>query len=229
MIKTAAVEKLTSKIDEKKAEELSKFLDYLPTINESLEKIKELKESGALDAIVNFSYAIKSLKDALNDDSVQNLGNMVSTLMLLLSTTSYHVDDVNSIIDQSSTLNYIVTRLKELKESGAFDTLVNFAYALKSLRDALTDDAITNIGSTLSLLLDFLPRAQEFLNYALNPSVLKVMKALNSEEATKLLSNPPKVTLGGIVKQMTDDDVQKGIGVLFTIAKILGKSYSEQK
>ncbi len=225
----AAVEKLTSKIDEKKAEELSKFLDYLPTINDSLEKIKELKESGALDAIVNFSYAIKSLKDALNDDSVQNLGNIISTLMLLLSTTSYHIDEINSIIDQSNTLNYVVTKLKELKESGAFDVLVNFAYGLKSLRDALTDDAIANIGTTLSLFLDFLPRAQEFLNYALNPSVLKVMKALSSEEATKLLYNPPKVTLGGIVKQMTDDDIQRGMGILFTIAKIIGKSYSQQK
>lgn len=228
MIRTAAVEKLTSKIDEQKAEELSKFLDYLPTINDSLEKIKELKESGALDAIINFSYAIKSLKDALNDDSIQNLGNMLSTFMLLLSTTGEHANDVNQIISQVSTINYTITKLKELKESGAFDVLVNFAYALKSLRDALTDDAIINIGTTLSLLLDFLPRAQEFLNYALNPSILKIMKALSSDEATKLLTNPPKVTLGGIVKQMTDDDVQKGIGVLFAIAKIIGKSYSQK-
>lgn len=228
MIRTAAVEKLTSKIDEQKAQELSKFLDYLPTINDSLEKIKELKESGALDAIINFSYAIKSLKDALNDDSIQNLGNMLSTFMLLLSTTGEHANDVNQIISQASTINYIITKLKELKESGAFDVLVNFAYALKSLRDALTDDAITNIGTTLSLLLDFLPRAQEFLNYALNPPILKIMKALSSDEATKLLTNPPKVTLGGIVKQMTDDDVQKGIGVLFAIAKIIGKSYSQK-
>jgi uncharacterized protein YjgD (DUF1641 family) len=228
VIRTAAVEKLTSKIDEQKAEELSKFLDYLPTINDSLEKIKELKESGALDAIINFSYAIKSLKDALNDDSIQNLGNMLSTFMLLLSTTGEHANDVNQIISQASTINYTITKLKELKESGAFDVLVNFAYAVKSLRDALTDDAITNIGTTLSLLLDFLPRAQEFLNYALNPSILKIMKALSSDEATKLLTNPPKVTLGGIVKQMTDDDVQKGIGVLFAIAKIIGKSYSQK-
>jgi uncharacterized protein YjgD (DUF1641 family) len=228
VIRTAAVEKLTSKIDEQKAEELSKFLDYLPTINDSLEKIKELKESGALDAIINFSYAIKSLKDALNDDSIQNLGNMLSTFMLLLSTTGEHANDVNQIISQVSTINYTITKLKELKESGAFDVLVNFAYALKSLRDALTDDAIINIGTTLSLLLDFLPRAQEFLNYALNPSILKIMKALSSDEATKLLTNPPKVTLGGIVKQMTDDDVQKGIGVLFAIAKIIGKSYSQK-
>jgi uncharacterized protein YjgD (DUF1641 family) len=228
VIRTAAVEKLTSKIDEQKAEELSKFLDYLPTINDSLEKIKELKESGALDAIINFSYAIKSLKDALNDDSIQNLGNMLSTFMLLLSTTGEHASDVNQIISQASTINYTITKLKELKESGAFDILVNFAYAVKSLRDALTDDAITNIGTTLSLLLDFLPRAQEFLNYALNPSILKIMKALSSDEATKLLTNPPKVTLGGIVKQMTDDDVQKGIGVLFAIAKIIGKSYSQK-
>jgi Uncharacterized conserved protein len=228
VIRTAAVEKLTSKIDEQKAEELSKFLDYLPTINDSLEKIKKLKESGALDAIINFSYTIKSLKDALNDDSIQNLGNMLSTFMLLLSTTGEHANDVNQIISQASTINYTITKLKELKESGAFDVLVNFAYAVKSLRDALTDDAITNIGTTLSLLLDFLPRAQEFLNYALNPSILKIMKALSSDEATKLLTNPPKVTLGGIVKQMTDDDVQKGIGVLFAIAKIIGKSYSQK-
>ncbi|MFP3163894.1 MAG: DUF1641 domain-containing protein [Acidianus hospitalis] len=224
----AAVEKLTSKIDEQKAEELSKFLDYLPTINDSLEKIKKLKESGALDAIINFSYTIKSLKDALNDDSIQNLGNMLSTFMFLLSTTGEHANDVNQIISQASTINYTITKLKELKESGAFDVLVNFAYAVKSLRDALTDDAITNIGTTLSLLLDFLPKAQEFLNYALNPSILKIMKALSSDEATKLLTNPPKVTLGGIVKQMTDDDVQKGIGVLFAIAKIIGKNYSQK-
>ncbi|TRM84692.1 hypothetical protein DJ526_11865, partial [Sulfolobus sp. A20-N-G8] len=60
------LEKLASKIDEKKIEELAELIDLTPALNEVLKKVNELKESGALDVLVNYAYIGKTMRDMLN-------------------------------------------------------------------------------------------------------------------------------------------------------------------
>ncbi len=64
---------MIAKIDEKKLEELSRFLDNISVANDLLEKLRELELSGALDAGLNMAYTAKVLKDMLNEEAVEKL------------------------------------------------------------------------------------------------------------------------------------------------------------
>jgi hypothetical protein len=155
------LDKLMNKIDDKKIEELSKLLDLLPTLNETLAKVNELKESGALDAIINMGYLSKTLKDMLNDEAIQSLGSIISSLLEFGKIVSQEdvFENLKELVDNSATLADVVKRLKSMKEDGTLDILVNSAYTLKTLKDMLNDEAIQTLGKYVSNLLDL---AKEF-------------------------------------------------------------------
>jgi len=77
-----------AKIDEKKLEELGRFLENISVANDLLEKLRELELSGALDAGLNMAYTAKVLKDMLNEEAVEKLGKMASNAMELMSSFS---------------------------------------------------------------------------------------------------------------------------------------------
>ncbi|MFP3226899.1 MAG: hypothetical protein RXQ80_08285, partial [Sulfolobaceae archaeon] len=155
------IDKLMNKIDDKKIEELGKLLDHLPTLNETLAKVNELKESGALDAIINMGYLSKTLKDMLNDEAIQSLGGIISSLLEFGKIVSEEdvFENLKDLVDNSATLADVVKRLKSMKEDGTLDVLVNSAYTLKTLKDMLNDEAIQTLGKYVSNLLDL---AKEF-------------------------------------------------------------------
>ncbi|MEM3912248.1 MAG: DUF1641 domain-containing protein, partial [Saccharolobus sp.] len=97
------LEKLASKIDEKKIDEFAELIDLMPTLNETLKKVKELKESGALDAIINYAYIAKALRDMLNDEAIQSLGKYVSNFLDLMK----EIDD--------ETIQSMKSTIKKLK------------------------------------------------------------------------------------------------------------------
>ncbi len=39
------------------------------------------------------------------------------------------------------------------------------------------------------------------------------------------MQNPPRVGLSGLLKQLSDPEVQKALGVLFLLLKALGKAF----
>jgi len=292
------LEKVMAKLDERKMEELANFLDHVSTLNEVLGKVAQLKDSGALDVLINFSYGAKSLRDALNDDAIQSIADMLSNMMVIagsmktrqkeiedilanadalkdavmrlkalkdsgtldvLVNTSYALkslrdalnDDaitnlgntigqlmdvlsginprsaegLKAILAKAPELNEVIKRVLELKDSGTLDVLVNMSYALKSLRDALNDDAITNLGTTLSLIFDFLPKGLEFLNSVMRPPLSELVEVLSGEEALKVLSKPENVTLGKLITLMKDPDIQRGLGVMMGMLKVIGKNF----
>ncbi|QKR00181.1 DUF1641 domain-containing protein [Metallosphaera tengchongensis] len=291
------LDKVLVKLDDKKMEELANFIDHMSTLNEVLNKVNQLKESGALDVLINLSYGAKSLRDALNDDAISNLADMMSSLMVVASSMKARQGDVEEVIKNMDVLKDTMTRLKslrdsgtldvlinmsyalkslrdalnddaitnlagtmsnlmevlsswnprttdglkailakapelnevlnrvmDLKNSGTLDVLINMSYALKSLRDALNDDAITNLGTTLSLVFDFLPKGLEFLNKAMSPPLSTMIEAWTGEEAKKIMMNPENVTLGKLVTMMKDPDIQRGLGIMMGMLKVLGKT-----
>ncbi|BCU70336.1 DUF1641 domain-containing protein [Stygiolobus caldivivus] len=290
-------EKVMSKIDEKKVDEIAELIDHLPTLNETLKVVSQLKESGALDTLVNLSYSAKMLRDMLNDDALSNVATMLSGLLELSETVGENYNKFQELMENVDVLADLTRRLKELKESGALDVGLNSLYTLKTLKDMLNDEALANLGNTmsallefsnvfsenykgimntlknwdvidklmvklkeldhsgaldvglnslyalktfkdmlndealgniaatLSLTLDFLPKGLEFLEHAMDPVFYNMVTSLTSPEAKKMLSNPPKITLGGLIASMRDEDVQRGLGIFITMLKILGKSY----
>ncbi|MEM4096617.1 MAG: DUF1641 domain-containing protein [Metallosphaera sp.] len=219
------LDKIFTKLDEKKLDELANLVDHLSTLNEVLEKVARLKESGALDVLINFSYGAKSLRDALNDDAIQSIADMLSGLTLLAGNMKGKQSDIEQVLDNLDALRDLLLRLKALRDSGTLDVLVNMSYALKSLRDALNDDAITNLATTLSLVLEFLPKGLEFLNKIMSPPLSSLLEVWSGEEVKKIMSNPDNITLGKLISSMKDPDVQRGLGVMIAALKVIGKNY----
>ena len=73
------LEKLIERLDNKKIEELAELIDQLPSINEMVKTLLQLKESGVLDTLVELSYLIKAFRDMLNDEAVANLATTISS------------------------------------------------------------------------------------------------------------------------------------------------------
>ncbi|BFH73691.1 DUF1641 domain-containing protein [Sulfurisphaera javensis] len=206
-------------------DKINETIRHIGVVNDLLVKMKELNESGALNALMDSAYMLKTLRDMLNDEAISNIASSISGLLELSSTFYDNYDHVMKVIKNIDIVGELLDKMKELKSSGALDAVVDATYFLKTMKDMLNDEAIANITTTLSLTLDFLPRGIEFLNHAMHPVFYNMVTTLTSPEAQKLLSNPPKVTLGGLVAAFRDEDIQRGVGVLLTILKILGKNY----
>lgn len=206
-------------------EKISHTIKHIDVVNDLLMKIKELNDSGALTAVTDSAYMLKTLKDMLNNDAIENLAKSMSGLLELSTTFSDQYEHVVKLMNNMDVLGELTLKLKELRSSGALDAVFDATYFLKTLKDMLNDEAIANLTSTLSLTLDFLPRGIEFLNHTMSPPLYNMISSLTSLEAQKMLANPPKVTLGGLIAAFRDEDVQRGVGILITILKILGKNY----
>jgi|ECHnycMinimDraft_1075156.scaffolds.fasta_scaffold00979_6 uncharacterized protein YjgD (DUF1641 family) len=207
-------------------EEINKLIENLSALNNVLEKLKKLSESKVVEEVMEIAALFKALRDMLNEDSIQNIGRLTSTLIEIIDQLDSNRENVKEILKESNVIPYLLIKLKEMREAGVLDNLINISYALKSLRDLINDDAITNIGATLSQLLDFLPRAIYFLEMVNKPVFLGFIKALTSEEALNVISNSQKVGLGGLVKSLNDPEVQRGLGVFISLLKVVGRYYN---
>jgi uncharacterized protein YjgD (DUF1641 family) len=59
--------------------------------------------------------------------------------------------------------------------------------------------------------------------------LIEVMeRAVQDPELDKAILNPPKVGLTGVLKEMGDEDFQKGMGVMLTLVKAIGRAAEEE-
>lgn len=223
-----SLEKLVSKIDQKKIDELTEFLDLLPTVNDVLKRINELKESGALDVLLNTSYLLKTLRDMITDDALESLGEM-SSAYIELGKELARTKTYNNLMELLNNLNGLVElskKLETMRNDGTLDVLINSAYILKTFKDMINDEALEHISSYISQFLEAYPKAMDFLNTALHDVPYRMIKAIASEEVKKSLEKPPQLNLIGILRMFNDPEVQRGLGVLFTLIRAIGREFS---
>lgn len=130
---------------------------------------------------------------------------------------SQKIEELSKLLDLLPQLTELLQIIKELKETGTLDVVLDFIYTIREARDMLTDDVLQSLASLASWALDLVKRLSS--NSAF---VDKVVDAITSDEMEQALQNPPKVTLGGIIKMLRDPDVQRGLGIVFSILKALG-------
>ncbi|MFP3064273.1 MAG: DUF1641 domain-containing protein [Sulfolobus sp.] len=218
---------LAKEFDDETISQMKHVVKKVSTINHVLTKVEELQNTGAMDALMDSAYALKTLKDMLNDEAMQNLAKYTSNLLeLLREFDEGTITSLKSVIRRVRTVDSVLVKLEELESNGTLDVIFNLAYGAKTLKDMLNDDALVRIASYLSTFLEAYPKAMEFLNIALGDVPYRLVKAISSEEVKKTLENPPQISLGGIIRQLSDPDVQRGLGVMFTILKYIGKEFS---
>jgi|ECHhosMinimDraft_1075155.scaffolds.fasta_scaffold02039_3 Uncharacterized conserved protein len=215
------LDKVMSKIDDKKLQEIADLLDELSTVNETLDKLRDMKESGTLDALVNLSYGLKSLRDLMNEDAVRNLSKYISNVMEFASSVDEEtIQSWKNMAADLKGIEKLVTKLNELNNIGALDTLLEMAYWLKSLRDLMNEDAVRNLSAKISSLLEVSDELSEFMR---NGWLGKIGDIMASGEMKTAMKDPPKVGLTGIIRMLSDPDVQKGMGLVMTFLKVMGK------
>ena len=82
----------------------------------------------------------------------------------------------------------------------------------------LNDQAIQDLSGTLAQVL-------KLVNGLAGSGVPELLEgALLDSELDKALLDPPKIGLLGVMSALRDEDTQRGIGILLTIVKALGKA-----
>jgi uncharacterized protein YjgD (DUF1641 family) len=105
-------------------------------------------------------------------------------------------------------------------EPHTLESMVEMIDTFGLIMTFLNDQAIQDLSGMLSQIL-------KVLN-GLSGSDIPVLleRALMDPQLDKSLLNPPKIGLLGIMAALRDEDTQKGMGVLLSLIKALGKATS---
>ncbi|QXJ34332.1 DUF1641 domain-containing protein [Saccharolobus shibatae] len=215
------------KLITQKAEPVKVLLDKSSVINDLLARLEDMKNDGTLDVLMNSAYVVKTFRDMLNDEAIQNLGRYISNSLEIMT----EIDDdtlksIKSTVKKMRLIENVLNKVEELDRNGALDVAFDIAYVAKTLRDMLNDEAITHLSSYVSQFLEVYPKAMDFFEITLSNVPYRMMRAIASEEVKKTLESPPQISLGGIVRLLSDPEIQRGLGVIFTVIRAIGKEFS---
>ncbi|AKA75002.1 DUF1641 domain-containing protein [Saccharolobus solfataricus] len=215
------------KLITQKAEPVKALLDKSSVINDLLVRLEDMKNDGTLDILMNSAYVVKTFRDMLNDEAIQSLGRYISnSLEIMREIDDETLKSIKSTMKKMRLIENVLTKVEELDKNGALDVAFDMAYVAKTLRDMLNDEAITHLSSYVSQFLEVYPKALDFFEIAFSNVPYRMMRAIASEEVKKTLESPPKVSLGGIVRLLSDPEIQRGLGVIFTVIRAIGKEFS---
>ncbi|WP_016730362.1 helical membrane plugin domain-containing protein [Saccharolobus islandicus] len=215
------------KLITQKAEPVKVLLDKSSVINDLLARLEEMKNDGTLDVLMNSAYVVKTFRDMLNDEAIQSLGRYISNSLEIIK----EIDDdtlksIKSTVKKMRLIENVLNKVEELDRNGALDVAFDIAYVAKTLRDMLNDEAITHLSSYVSQFLEVYPKAMDFFEITLSNVPYRMMRAIASEEVKKTLESPPRVSLGSIIRLLSDPEIQRGLGVIFTVIRAIGKEFS---
>lgn len=105
-------------------------------------------------------------------------------------------------------------------EEPTLDTLVGSLNSIKIIQDYLNDQVIQDLSKILSSVSKLLNAisATDFVDI--------IERALQDPDLDRALINPPRAGLVGILRALSDEEVQKGMGILLRLLKALGKASS---
>ncbi|WMW25725.1 DUF1641 domain-containing protein [Methanolobus sediminis] len=101
------------------------------------------------------------------------------------------------------------------------DAFLDLIRTARIMQDYMNDQTAHGIAEIMTTMF-------KLINAAMSTDMVEIMeRAVQDPELDKAILNPPKVGLGGLIKQMGDEDFQKGMGVLLTFVKAIGRATEE--
>lgn len=198
-----------------------KVLDTLNTeggeLSQLLEQVGKMHRDGVFDSVVSAAYALKFLKDGLNDEAVENISSSVGEMMATWRQYSSLVSNKELVT--------ALTRVGDMERDGALEAVVEAAYVMKFLRDGLNDEALTNLASLLSQLLTQWNSLHHLIAMMSSPTAGRMLRMLTDENIENRLENAAPRKGGMSLLSLGDPDVRKGMGVLFEMLKIMGEEF----
>ncbi len=184
-----------------------------------VEQIGRMHRDGVFDAVVNASYALKFLKDGLNDEAIENIATNLTEMLAIWRQYSSLLSSPEFVTS--------LTKFTRLERDGAIDAVIEWAYVLKFLRDGLNDEATSNIASILSQMLTQWNSLHKLIEMMTSPTAERVIRVLTDQSIEARLESATPRKGGMSLLSLSDPDVRKGVGVLFELLKILGEEFRE--
>lgn len=101
------------------------------------------------------------------------------------------------------------------------DALVDMLKTYRLLQNYMNDETLKGIADVQSSMF-------KLINAMISTDFVDVLeRSLQEPEFDKALIDPPQLGMMGIIREMKDEDVQKGIGVMMEFLKAIGKASTE--
>ncbi len=105
---------------------------------------------------------------------------------------------------------------------GDVEAVLDLVRTVRILQDYINDQTAHGIADLSSTVL-------KLTNAIMCTDLIEVMeRAVQDPELDKAILNPPKVGIGGLIKEMGDEDFQKGMGIMLTLVKAIGRASEEE-
>ncbi|MBX8636760.1 MAG: DUF1641 domain-containing protein [Thermoplasmata archaeon] len=189
-------------------------------LSELIKDIGRMHRDGVFDSVVSAAYALKFLKDGLNDEAIENIASGMADMLSISKKYS-------SLLSGEELPSALAT-VSRLERDGALDALVDAAYIIKFLRDGLNDEALSNIASLLSELLRQWHSLHNLIDMLSSPVATRVFNTLTDESLEQRLEKAPPRKGGMSLLSLSDPDVRKGFGVVFELLKIFGQEFKTE-
>ncbi|SMD30569.1 DUF1641 domain-containing protein [Picrophilus oshimae] len=190
--------------------------DTMNSINRLMEVVKKLDKMGFLDVIsgiLDDEETLKMIMGILTSDEVLMLFTKKDSLLSMLSIIS-EKKNVNA-------LSNLLEMLGTLQNKGMLDPvmgILNDDEALGTLMGLLSNDFTMNFLMNYKTILNALGT----LDLSVAPHYVNFIKAI--ENAIKTETVTPVGGMMGTLHAMKDEDTQRGLGIVFSILKSLGKT-----
>lgn len=103
-------------------------------------------------------------------------------------------------------------------EPHTIESMIEIIDTLGLIMTFLNDQAVQDLSGLMAQLL-------KLINGLAGSDLVNLLeKALMDPELDKALINPPRVGFFGLMGAMGDEDTKKGMGILLTLVKALGKA-----
>lgn len=177
------------------------------SMEERLARVEEVLEKSGLALLARMG---------VGETLSENLGLLMDPKNLQL------VSLLARFLDQAEALEKLAETLEKLDKSGALAFLghlsENFGEGLGMLMEPQLLRLVSHGANALDLLSRIEPAAVGMMAGALQ-------KGLAETFTPEVMQDPPRVGLAGLLRQLSDPEVQKALGVLFLLLKALGKAF----
>ncbi|MFB6086210.1 MAG: DUF1641 domain-containing protein [Halodesulfurarchaeum sp.] len=193
------------------------------SIENAMDKLLELEQSGTLDDLAEAANVISLAKEAMEDEMVVSMMHMASRLAeagdgLATDETVRMADTMGA---NAGDLETALEKMIVLEQDGTLDDLTEAANTISLASEALDDDMVSSVvgaaGQAGELLDSAAGEPQALRN-------LEVLMAALGDAAADPSESPEQVGMIGALRKMGDPDVQRGMGFMLRLAGALGEN-----
>ena len=177
------------------------------TVEERFARLEEILEKSGLGLLAQMG---------VGETLAENLGLLMEPKNLqLLSLLARYVE-------QAEALEKLAETLEKLDKSGALAFMGHLSENFGEGLGMLMEPQLLRLISHGANVLDILSRIEPA---AIGMMASAMQRGLAETFTPEVMRDPPRVGLAGILKQLSDPEVQKALGVLFLLLKALGKAF----